>query len=438
MAVSTTSALAFGLAPALITARVDPGDLLRTVAPGAAGAVSGARARRALVTAEIAVSLLLLAGAGLLMRSLTRLMDFDLGFRPAQVISARVWLPQPNIPSTGPYFQHTARVLLYRKLLERLSAVPGVSSVGIVSPLPLTGRSNGAFTIEGADLAQAEVQLSEVAFASPGYFRTMGIELLRGRVLDDRDAESAPRVVVISESLAKRAFAGQDPIGKRIRPGNRGSTAPWHEVVGIVRDVASEGPGGERRPQYYRSALQASGLSFAIVARAERNPAGLAQAIRSEVLAIDPDLPVFEVRTLDEMIGGVLASRRYTMWLIGVFAFAAVFLALIGVYAILAFDVAQRRYEIGVRLALGADRGTIARLVLGRATRLIGAGVVVGLAATALTTRLIGGLLYGVSPTDPITYVGVVLLLAVAGLVAAMAPARRAMRTDPVLALKAE
>jgi putative ABC transport system permease protein len=391
------------------------------------------------VIGEVALALLLLAGAGLLVRSLLRLLDVDLGYRTARVATARVWLPQPNLPETGPYFRQPARLQLFRRVLERIAARPDVAGAGRVWPLPLSGeRPDGIFLVDGVDGDRAETQASQVFLASPGYFETMGIGLVRGRLFDARDDDQRPPVVVVSETLARKVFPGQDPIGRRIRPGGRQSTAPWFEIVGVVRDVAAVGVDRGARAQYYRSMFQSSFLSFAVVVKGKGDAGALADVVRQDLQAADRELPIFEVRTMDDLVGESLASRRYALGLIGLFSVAALILAAFGVYALLAFDVAQRTYEIGVRLALGADRRSILRLVLGRAALLVGTGIGVGLMAALGATRFLEGLLFGVGATDPATVAGVVALLTVAGLVAAIAPARRAMRIDPVLAIRGE
>jgi predicted permease len=439
LALSAASTLLVGLAPALLTTRTTPTEVLRTVNAGGSTSPARSHARRVLVVGEVALALLLLMGAGLLVRSLLRLVELDLGYRPAQVLTARVWLPQPNLPETGPYFRQPARLRLLRDVLDRLAARPAVERAGLVWPLPLSGeRPDGAFLIEGPDLDRAEVNASQVFLASPGYFETMGIELLRGRLFEPHDDDQRPFVTIVSETLARKFFPGQDAIGKRIRPGGRRSTAPWFQIVGIVRDVATVGVESAPRAQYYRSMFQTSSLSFAVVAKARGEASTLADVVRRDIQAVDSTLPIFEVRTMDDLVGQSLATRRYALGLIGLFSAIALALAAFGVYALLAFDVAQRTYEIGVRLALGAERKAILRLVLWRAATLVGAGIALGLAAALLLTRFLAGLLYGVGATDPTTVAGVVLLLVLSGLVAAIAPARRAMRIDPVIAIRGE
>ena len=439
IALSAASTFLFGLAPALLSTRATPTDVLRTVNGGGSTTPARTAARRVLVVGEVALALLLLVGAGLLVRSLLHLLEVDLGYRPGPVLTARVWLPQPNLPESGPYFKQPARLRLLRDVLDRLEARPTVERAGFVSPLPLGGeRPDGVFLVEGPDLDRSEVHASQVFLASPGYFETMGIGLVRGRLFTTRDDDERPPVTVISETLARKFFPGQDPIGKRIRPGGRRSTAPWLEIVGVVRDVATASLDSGARAQYYRSMFQSSTLSFAVVVKAKGDVATLGDALREDLQGVDPQLPIFEVRAMDDLVGQSLAPRRYALGLIGLFSVAALLLSAFGVYALLAFDVAQRTYEIGVRLALGAERGTILRLVLRRAAALMGAGIVLGLAAAQPLTRFLDGLLYGVGATDPVTVAGVVLLLALTGLAAAVVPARRALRIDPVRAIRGE
>jgi len=364
------------------------------------------------------------------------------------VLTARLWLPQPNLPESGPYFTHDARVSFYTRVLDRIAALPGVEAVGGVTSLPLAGApGRSAFTIEGRPAAAGDIPNSEASFVTPGYFRALGVDLVRGRLFDDHDDVHAPLALVVSESFARQFFPGEDAIGKRIGPGARGrngggplQAAPvnWLTIIGIVRDVKSARLDAGAAPLLYRSVLQTSNLNLTLVARTRHDPSLLAESIRREVRAVDPNEPVFSVRTMEAVVESALAERRFTMLLLALFAVTALLLSGIGIYGVMAYFVTQRTHEIGIRMALGASSRDVIGMVLGQGVRLAAAGVAAGIIGALAITRVIATLLFGVSPRDPGTLIALSVTLTIVALVACYVPARRATRVDPIRALRYE
>ena len=437
----------FGLAPALQGSHAALHDVMREATRSATVTGSVARLRGLLVVAEFALALVLLVAAALLIQSVWRLQRVTLGFNPESVLTARLWLPQPNEPSTGPYFTHDARVLFYRRVLDRIAALPGVQTVGGVSTLPLSGTPGRAsFTIEGQSTAAADVSTSQTALVTPGYFRTLGIDLVRGRLFAEHDDTHAPAAVVVSESFARQFFPNGDAIGRRITPGTRVRTASpqqaaptnWWTIVGIVRDVRADRLDAAATPMFYRSVLQISNLNLTVVVRAHGDPAILAESMRREVRAVDPNEPLFAVRTMDAVVAGATAQRRFTMQLLALFAATALALSAIGIYGVMAYFVTQRTHEIGIRMALGAAPGDVLGMVLRQGARLTAAGVMAGIAGAFALTRAIGTLLFGVGPRDPLTFASLSIVLTAVALLACYIPARRATRVDPITALRYE
>ena len=439
LVVSVATGLIFGVAPAIHASNPNLQESLKDAARGATASAARNRLRSLLVVSEFALALMLLISAALLIRSFRQLNNVDPGFNAQNVLTARLWLPQPNLPETGPYFKHPARVQLYRQVIEKIAALPGVEAVGGVSQLPLGGgRSSAGITVEGRPEQSDSPSAVEPMVASPGYFEALGIRLVKGRFFTDQDDDRAPRVVVISEKLADMFFSGEDPLGKRIKFGGLQSKAPWQTVIGVVRDVKTQGLDVESKPQMYRSLLQASNLSLALVIRTSSNPGGLSEAVRAEVGSVDPDLPIYGVRTMEEVASAAVGQQRFAMLLLGLFALIALILSSVGIYGVMSYSVGQRTHEIGIRMALGARPRDVLRLIITQGLILIGSGMAIGLAAAFVVTRFIVFLLFSVSPTDPLTFVSITALLGAVALLACYIPARKATKVDPMVALRYE
>ena len=433
--VAVAAGVVFGLAPALQLSAPDLSASLGESARGASGSARRMRMRSSLVVAEFAVALVLLIGATLLIRSLGRLSRVDPGFDPSGVLTARLWLPQPNEPSTGAYFKHEARSAAYRRILDRLAALPGVEAAGAISRLPLSGLPGfAAYSIEGA--ASDSGSRSAIAVqTSPGYFAALKIRLVRGRLFESSDLETTAPVAIVSESLARREFPA-GALGRRVRMGGPGSQDPWMTIVGVVGDVRSDALDASPRPQLYRCLWQSSNLATSLVVRTKSDPAALAPALAREVRAVDSNLPLFGVRTMYEVLRAALADRRFAMTVLALFAGLALVLAAIGVYGVMAYATKQRNREIGIRIALGAAPRDVLSLLLGQGVRLTAAGVVTGLVAAALATRGMRALLFEVSARDPVVFLSIALLLSLVALAACALPAWRASRLDPIVVLR--
>jgi putative ABC transport system permease protein len=434
LAVALATGVVVGIAPALRGSRV---DLASTLKEGARGTVGGRgnRLRRALVIGEVALSVVLVAGAALLVRSFQHLREVDLGFRPDRLLAVQVMLP----PSRGAEPERVTT--FFRTLRDRVAAVPGVESVALAHAHPLNPNWTSGFAIAGRDMPPPgqgpEANLRPV---SPGYFRTAGIALTRGRDFTDRDVLRAPGVVIINDAFARRYFPGQDPIGERLDRGNswfEGGAASF-EIVGVVAGERFTGPGGEHQPAMYFPHAQYPFTEMELIIRTRVEPATLAAAVRSEVWRLDRTLPVDNVRTLEEVASQAVAVPRFNTALLGGFAVLALVLAAVGVYGVLSYLVSQRTGEIGVRMALGADAARVLRMVLREGVMLAGTGVVVGVVAALLATRLLGSLLFEVSATDPATFTAVTVALVAVALAASWLPARRATRVSPVEAMRSE
>src|SRR5215212_9709909 len=440
-AVSLMTGVLFGLVPALQASRPDLTVNLKEGGKGAGSGSRGQRFRGALVVTEIALSLMLMIAAGLLLRSFGRLLEVNAGFDPHHVLMARIWLPVPNNPELDPYRPVPKRAAFVREVLRRASTLPGVqyAAVGSGNAVPLLGpHAAGAFTIEEKAESDAQRPSAQFSSVSPDYFRALGTPLVRGRFFEETDSDQAQRVALVDEAAARRFWPDEDPVGRRVKPGGRGSNAPWVTIVGVVGDIKTEGFDRPEQPHLYFSMLQNVGYAMAVYLRADGDPAGLTQALRREVQAVDPNLPVFGERTMEDVVSASLAQRRFALQVVGGFGVLALLLAGIGVYGVVAYSVSQRTREIGIRLALVATNGAILGLVFRQGMKLTLFGMAAGLVCAFALTRLLRGLLFGVSASDPVTYAGLALLLAAVALLACYIPARRATKVDPMVALRHE
>lgn len=433
-AVSLASVLVFGLVPALRVARRDLHDALKEGGRGRDQGSSGRSLRSALVVVQVALALVLLIGAGLLVRTFDRLNSVDLGFEPEGVLTVNLNLPGARYPD-GP-----ARIEFYAELERRLAALPGVQQVGLNSSMPLSGGYGDAtFFVEAAPIPEpGRVPAAWIQRVTPGYFDTMGVEIVAGRGFTTSDGPDDERVIVINETMAREWLDG-DPVGRRVTFGN--PTDPdtvWRRIVGVAQDSKHFGVGqGPRYVTYFPYDQVPSGFMSAAL-RSQGDPESLVPSVRDVVADLDPELATAGFATLTDVVDDSLGPERFVTLLMSAFAGVALVLAVVGLYGVVSYGVGLRMHEMGVRVALGAGGREIGRLVVGGSALLIGLGLVAGLGGALAVTRLMGDLLYGISPTDPATYAGVVAVLAAVGLVASVLPARRAARVDPVSVLNRE
>ncbi|MGH9838506.1 MAG: ABC transporter permease [Blastocatellia bacterium] len=429
--VSLITGILFGLFPALRASRVELHETLKEGGRGTPG-IGHQRLRNLLVVAEVALSLVLLVGAGLLIRSYQRIQNASPGFDPRNVLSLRLALPASRYATPESVFN------FYKQLGERVKALPGVEQLGMNFFLPLSSNSAawGPITIEGyVPKAASELIISNERWISNGYLRAMGIPLVQGRSFDERDVKGAPEVVLVNEALAARFWPNEDPIGKRLQRGGKG---PWRMVAGVVRDLKEVNLESEPAITIFHPIDQFTIRNRYLVARTAVDPAAMTAAVTREIHALDAELPVYDVSTMKQRLHDALAKRRFSMLLLGIFAAVAMTLAAIGIYGVMSYWVNQRRHEIGIRMALGAEQRNILQLVLRQALALVGAGIAIGLASAFALTRLMASLLFGVSATDLLTFGVISLLLAGIALVASYLPARRATKVDPLVALRCE
>jgi predicted permease len=446
LAASIVAGVIFGLAPALHAGRPDLTSMLKQEARGSTGSGEQARTRRILVVTEFALSLVLMIAAGLLLRSFWDLSHVRPGFNPQNVMAIRVWLPIPNDPETDIYRTAAQEAPFLREILRRSKTLPGVEevAVGDVAALPLGhGRDDlnpFPLILEGHETPSSQAPLVDASLVTPGYFHLLGMTLLRGRLLCESDTDTAPPVALINEAFARTYWRNADPLGKRLRLPVQGdpSSFSWTTVVGVLADVRTESLADSSVPQMYLSLYQRRAKDLAIFVRGQLDPAAAPVELREQVQSVNPELPVFGARMLDDVLSASLSERRFSMEMVALFALTALLLAGLGIYGVISYLVSERTHEIGIRVALGAESRNILRMVLRQGLRLAFAGAAVGLAGALLVSHLMAGLLYGVRPTDPLTFAGVALLLIGVALLACYIPARRAIHVDPLVALRHE
>jgi putative ABC transport system permease protein len=435
LGLSLLTGLVFGLVPALTASKPNLNDTLKEGGRSAAEGASGRRLRNAMAVAEIALSLVLLVGAGLLIRSFIHLQEVKPGFNPSHLLSIDLSLPSAK------YAENQQATQFFDQLLASVSRQPGVHAAAIATDLPLGGNPDFlAFSVEGRLLAPTDrTPDAESRIVSPDYFRTLEIPLRSGRLLTDRDTTGVPDAAVINETLARKYFAGENPIGKRVTFGDpQAKDAEWFTIVGVVGDVHGTRLNAEPYAQIYSSFRQTPRRAFSLIVRTAGEPTAMLRTIREQIWALDRQQPLYNVRTVDEVLAQSIARPRFNMLLITILAGVALVLAAVGIYGVISYSVSQRSHEIGVRMALGATAGDVLRLVVGQGMLLAGIGLALGLLAAFGLTRIMSSLLFGVSVTDPITYFGLALLLGAIALLACYIPARRATKVNPVVALRAE
>jgi putative ABC transport system permease protein len=431
--VSLVTGMVFGLAPATQASNLNLNVTLKEDGRDSSAGSRGNRMRNGLVVVETAVSFVLLIGAGLLINSFIHLRNLDPGFCVHHLLTMKIQLPELKYPDQA------RRSSFYTEITRRVQTLPGVQSAAIASNLPLTydGDSILIATEGRADPPPDQRRDVVTRVVGPRYFETMGIALVAGREFTEKDKEDSPWGVVISEMTARYFWPGENPIGKRLKPGTSASTSRWREVIGVAEDVRQNDFVAEPKLQMYLTYEQADWFApNALVVRTSVDPLSLGPAVRRTVWEIDKDQPVSDIRSMEDIVSEAVARQRFSMLLLGIFASLALFLAAVGIYGVMSYSVAQRTREIGIRMALGAQRSDVLKMTIRHGLQLVFVGVVIGLAAAFVLTRVMSSLLFGVSATDPITFVAIPLLLMSVALLASYIPALRSMKIDPMVALR--
>ncbi len=429
--ITLLTALIFGLLPALQISKPDLTSSLKEGQKGSGGSQGGG-ARKVLVVSEVALSLILVIGAGLLIKSFYRLQQVDPGIDPNNLLTFRVALPGNK------YSEAPQRMAFFQQLEERIKNLPGVTDVGASTRITLNEYNwTGDLTVEGRPVEDyfREVRHKEI---TPSYFRTMKIPMMEGREFEPSDNANSTQVVIVNQALADLYFPGENPLGHRVKFTKPTIDSTWHTIIGIVRGEKQDGMDVAIKPEVYKSYLQDPRSQMTFAVRTVNDPESLIGAVRGEIRALDKDLPAFDIKTMTEILSASLAQKRFAMLLLCIFALVALILATVGIYGVISYSVTERTHEIGIRMALGAAKRDVLKLIVGQAALLALMGVGLGLVASFLLTRLMESLLFGVSTTDPITFALVATLLTTVALVASYIPARRAMRVDPMVALRYE
>jgi putative ABC transport system permease protein len=432
LTVAVVTGIIFGLIPALATGKPELTEALKEGGRGSTSGIRRNRLRNALVITEVALALVLLVGASLLLKSFMRLQNVDPGFDSKNVLTMEVALPLLKYPRGKPVAD------FYAELTRRIKSLPGVEAAGFTSILPLSGtNSDSSFKIEGRDAAAEQVYPDEeIRTVTPEYFSALKVPLLRGRFFNEGDQFEGPGVTIVNNAFAKKWFPNQEAIGKRITFSDISKPdVKWITIVGVVGDMRHRGLDQDVKPEYYIPHNQTPYRGMILTVRSQQDPRSLTSAIRREISGLDPDLPAAKVRTLDQVTADSIAPRRLSVSLITVFAGVALVLASVGIYGVMSFLVVQRTHEIGVRMALGAQRRDVFTLVIGRAAKLVAIGSAIGLVLAVVSSRTLSSMLYNVAALDPSTFALVTLALAFVALLASYIPAHRATKADPMIAL---
>jgi putative ABC transport system permease protein len=432
---SVLTGILFGFAPALQFVRVDVQDAIRETGRGTVGSLRRNRFRQALIVSEVALSVVLLAGAGLLFRSFMRLQSVNAGFMADQVLTARL------TPSGTNFKNDSERLRFYSEVIDKMSSVPGVRDVGAINTLPLSKGPTAGFRIEGRPITTPDKwPMANYRSVTPNYFRAMGIPIVQGRAFTDRDEYNAPLAMIVNQALADQDFPGESAVGKRINFGNTDSNNQpvWFEIVGVTANVRSLELREEPTAELYFSTYQDPWDEMSLVVRSTGDPESVAGALRQVVTDVDRTVPISDVQTMKQIVSTSVIQPRFNLFLVALFSVIALLLSAAGIYGVTSYSVSQRTHELGIRMALGAQVRDVLGMILKQGMGVIGIGLVLGLGAAFLLLRLMKSLLFGVTETDPLTFVVTTTLLTFVALIACYVPARRATKVDPLEALRYE
>jgi len=434
LAVSIVTGIVFGLAPALHISNPDLNESLKEGGRSSGAGASRNHLRGTLVAVEVAMALVLLICAGLLIKSVIRLRDVSPGFNPENRLTMSVVLPSAKYQNAPMW------IAFYNQIIERIEALPGVESAGLTSVLPFSGNFDGrGLAVEDHPKPRGEEISVDLYITTPGYLETMAIPLLKGRALAPQDTDTAPLVALINETMARELWPDQSPLGKRIKfPGSEKNPQPWRTIVGIVSDVKQYGLDKKDPMQIYLPEAQFPTQFMTLVVRSSSDAKGMIAAVRNEILAADKDQAVYNISTMEQLLADSISLRRFSMLLLIAFAAIALMIAAVGIYGVISYSVTQRTHEIGIRMALGAKRSDVLKMIMRQGLKMVLIGVTTGVVASLALTRLISTMLYGVSATDPYTFLAISLLLTAVALLASYIPARRATKVDPMIALRYE